>query len=330
VVSARREHRVPATHALLLAHDRDRGRGNDAAPLVLDEDVLWVVGRGEADAYRRAGARRVVEGGSLCASRNRALDEAARARRLCVQLSDDLHELHERLPEAHRRYLGRAAAPLSTARGGYADWPLPALAAANALARRTPCVRRSPREAAAAVRAQMRAEGARLGGVYPLRNAGYAMQQRPATHRHFVVGDFMVIDPRTPCRFDPALALKEDYDYTAAHLREHGRVARCNRLFVVAEHRTNAGGAVDVRRADAAAEERAIATLRRKWGARAFAPHPRRAGEVVMRWPPAQPAPAAAPASSRTTTHKQPPPQAPTQARRSTCRTRRAAAGAGA
>eukprot|EP01047_Picozoa_sp_COSAG01_P014333 COSAG01_NODE_695_length_14201_cov_10.521875_19_plen_66_part_00 len=40
------------------------------------------------------------------------------------------------------------------------------------------------------------------------------------------------------------MCLKEDYDFTAAHIWEYGRVCRVNRLFVKAKHLTNAGGAV--------------------------------------------------------------------------------------
>ena len=39
-------------------------------------------------------------------------------------------------------------------------------------------------------------------------------QKKPVTPRHFVIGDFLVIDaPNTPVRFDETMTLKEDYDY---------------------------------------------------------------------------------------------------------------------
>ena len=51
--------------------------------------ILWLVGT-EREEYEANCAGSVVEGGGLCQSRNRALDEA-RARKLgCVQMSDDM------------------------------------------------------------------------------------------------------------------------------------------------------------------------------------------------------------------------------------------------
>ena len=41
---------------------------------------------------------------------------------------------------------------------------------------------------------------------------------------------------RTSLRFDERMTLKEDYDYTAQHLHEHGAVARSNRVFITATH----------------------------------------------------------------------------------------------
>ena len=64
---------------------------------------------------------------------------------------------------------------------------------------------------------------------------------------HFVVGDFVVVQPSSQLRWDEAMTLKEDYDFTCQHIYEFGRVARCNRLLILAEHYVNAGGAVAIR-----------------------------------------------------------------------------------
>ena len=80
-----------------------------------------MVGKGEAEAYRRAGAAAVEEGGGLCASRNLALRLARAAGRHCVQVSDDIrgdvafyHDAEPRAPaktsEALRAAKERAAA----------------------------------------------------------------------------------------------------------------------------------------------------------------------------------------------------------------------------
>jgi len=57
--------------------------------------------------------------------------------------------------------------------------------------------------------------------------------------------------------------LKEDYDFTAQHLRTHGLVCRLNRLEVEAEHYTNGGGAVAYR--DPMTEKKNIDRIMRKW-----------------------------------------------------------------
>ena len=63
-----------------------------------------------------------------------------------------------------------------------------------------------------------------------------------------MIGDFLVVDvANSDCAFDLSLSLKEDYDFTAQHLHTHGVICRVNRLFMTAEHYTNAGGAVAVR-----------------------------------------------------------------------------------
>jgi len=171
--------------------------------------------------------------------------------------------------------------------------------------------------AARVIEAFMRKTGAKLGGVYVTCNAGQCFSCEPVTSAHFILGDLLVVDAaHSPCRFDETMTLKEDYDFTAQHLHEHGKVCRVsrqccccccharrdlgpllllllllatsprlsqvNRMLINPTHRTNAGGAVDDRDASGAKEDANIAILRRKWGAKAFADG-RRAHEVVMK-----------------------------------------------
>jgi hypothetical protein len=138
-------------------------------------------------------------------------------------------------------------------------------------------------EAAHAVASQMRSDGSKLGGVYINANGGFAAKA-PAVHRgHAVIGDLMVVDPTCGLRFDEAMTTKEDYDYTAQHLDALGRVTRCNRFVPNFVHRTNAGGAVDHRKEDRAAEKRNIAILQRKWPG-VFKVKKANTDEVTMRW----------------------------------------------
>jgi hypothetical protein len=209
-------------------------------------EPLWLVGREQIPDYRSFGARDVMEGGSLCDARNRALDIAQAHNRPCVQLSDDL------------RALGAAHGPKR------ADvWPLklPEVIEilGNALAE----------------------TGAQLAGCAPTANPFYSRQKINQTG--FIVGDLILTAAGCPIRFDTALRLKEDYDYTLAHLTEYGRVARVDYLLADFLHRRNRGGAVAYRSAEM--EQNAIAYLKGKWPGQ-LRDNPRRPNEVLLKWRP--------------------------------------------
>lgn len=223
----------------------------------------WVVGQGEAEAYAEAGATRVVEGGSLCASRNLALEEAFKNSKVCVQLSDDVDKL-EFVDSEHDK-----------------NWTKPSsLKEANARANAATRIVVSFADAARYVEASARANNAYLGGVYPNANAGQCCGGPVVMTQHFIVGDFTVVAPSTP-RYDEKMTLKEDYDLTCQHLFTYGVVGRCNRLLITAQHYTNKGGAVAIRNTHSEAKN--IAFLRAKWPG-CFLNSPRGAKEVRLRW----------------------------------------------
>jgi len=85
------------------------------------------------------------------------------------------------------------------------------------------------------------------------------------------------------CQFDNTMTLKEDYDFTCSHIKAHGSVLRCNRMFVAAKHATNAGGAVAVRDNSGSKERYNIDILMRKWPG-VFTNNVKRKNEVLMRW----------------------------------------------
>lgn len=95
------------------------------------------------------------------------------------------------------------------------------------------------------------------------------------------MGDFILVHP---CKlfFDEQMKLKEDYDYTMAHIYEFGGVARCNAILAHFAHRSNAGGAVDFRTAER--EQEAIAHLKKKWGAY-IQDNPKRPNEILLKLP---------------------------------------------
>mmetsp|Transcript_14136 Transcript_14136/g.17077 ORF Transcript_14136/g.17077 Transcript_14136/m.17077 type:complete len:411 (+) Transcript_14136:93-1325(+) len=225
----------------------------------------WIVGSGEVDAYKAQGASNVVEGGSLCASRNLALEKAFAENKPCVQLSDDLQQVcfyHHK-----RDYIKPFVKPSS-------------LTEANKIAAQSDAHAVSLAAAARALEAHARSRNSYLAGTFPNGNAGQACAGEPIFEEHFIVGDFIVVRPSIP-RFDPNLTLKEDYDFTAQHLIKYEKVTRWNRVTLFANHYTNEGGAVAIR--NTKREKQNIKYLRSKWPG-VFLNSPRGPCEVVMAW----------------------------------------------
>jgi len=211
----------------------------------------WYVDAASLTDYRRLGLD-AVAGGKLTPSRNKALRDAARLRKACVQASDDIHgwEYYDsNLDAAALRSAGASSM----------------LRHANAVCGSARVVI-SPLAAARFLLAKMRAAEPRprLGGVLPTGNGAMAMLAAEITPTGFILGDFFVHDG-SPCRFDEAITLKEDYDFTCSHLARHGCVMRCNRMVLKVMHETNPGGAVDMRDAKGDAEHRNISILMKKW-----------------------------------------------------------------
>jgi hypothetical protein len=103
--------------------------------------------------------------------------------------------------------------------------------------------------------------------------------------RHcFIIGDFIAVAP-TPLRFDPALKLKEDLDYSIQHLQMYGQVGRLNTVLANWQHRTNLGGAVQYR--TRAGEQEAIEHIQGKWPGWTRL-NPRRENELLLVWPPTE------------------------------------------
>merc|ERR1712048_42651 len=104
----------------------------------------------------------------------------------------------------------------------------------------------------------------------------------PFGRQHFIIGDFFVAD-NSKVRFDTNMKLKEDYDYSCAHIDAHGSVMRCQRMTLSVKHYSNTGGAVTNRDNKGIEERRNIAILKKKWP-NCFRDNPKRKNEVIMRW----------------------------------------------
>eukprot|EP01047_Picozoa_sp_COSAG01_P014332 COSAG01_NODE_695_length_14201_cov_10.521875_18_plen_283_part_00 len=173
VISKGRSDNVPMIEALF--------SGTSVTP-------CWVVGAGEEQQYRSAGASVVHEGGKLCPSRNTALSLAQTAGKICVQCSDDISTC-----------VFKQLADEWTA----GDWEKPANQQdANARAKAAETFELSVVQGAQLVEAMMRRDGSKLGGVYPNCNTGFAFKCHPLDDKAFIVGDFLVIDPSSTVKFD--------------------------------------------------------------------------------------------------------------------------------
>lgn len=205
--------------------------------------ATWYVGNTfEALAYMDHGAKELVIGGDLISSRNQALEDAFRQGLWCVQLSDDLRKMNIATSSKTKQ-------PISLD------------------------------DALDMIREAMLVADAYLGGVAPTDNPFYANVNRPISTTSFIVGDFIVVRP-TFLRFDPALSLKEDYDYTAQHIKQYGKVARCNLLLASFTHDTNAGGAVSYR--TDLLEQKTIEYLKHKHG-RWIMDNPKRKNQILLK-----------------------------------------------
>jgi len=208
----------------------------------------WYVDGPSLEDYKKMGLTAKV-GGKLTPARNMALDDAKKRGKVCVQVSDDISKWMfydcEKQDFRGEKDFKKANATIL----GVKKHVISPLAAAQFLL------------------AKMRADpdSPRLGGVFPTANAAMTMGQAEVGKQQFILGDFFVAEPSSPCRFDTEITLKEDYDYTCSHIKQHGCVLRSNRMFLQVKHVSNAGGAVASRDAQGEKEKQNIDILQRKW-----------------------------------------------------------------
>merc|ERR1712232_1126346 len=225
----------------------------------------WYVDEDSLKDYQKLGLKAVV-GGKLTAARNKALRDANKAGKICVQVSDDISAWE------------------------YRDGKVAKKREFNAMNKAWASAKRiivSPVAAARFILAKMRgAEGPRkpkLGGVYMIGSCSRAMVGDMVQRQHFILGDFFVVDVGSTIRFDESMSLKEDYDFSCAHIKKYGSNLRCNRMTLNVKHYSNSGGACSNRDKKGREERRDIAILNRKWP-KVFTPNWKRKGEVIMRW----------------------------------------------
>jgi len=224
----------------------------------------WYVDEGSLQDYKALGLNAVI-GGKLTPARNKGLADARRLGKVCVQASDDITAWEYRDgPSAKVRTDDAVNAAWSAAKRLIVS---PVAAARFILAKMRGCDGPQPK----------------LGGVYMLGSCSRTFAGDAFVRNHFILGDFFVVEPESTVKFDVDMKLKEDYDFSCAHISKYGSVMRCNRMTLNVKHYDNGGGAVSTRDAKGTEERRNIEILMKKWPG-CFRFNPKRDNEVIMRW----------------------------------------------
>jgi len=257
LTAAERKHLVPASkfHFAIVSARRAESEGG-AYDIAIVEGLFkqvgvtptWYVDKESLEGYKKLGLNAKV-GGKLTPSRNMALNDAKKSKKICVQVSDDISKWIfvdcEKQDFRGEKDFTKANAAIKGARRHII----------------------SPLAAAQLILAKMRSDPDKphLGGVFPTANAAMTLGLDEIGKQHFILGDFFVAEASSPCRFDNKITLKEDYDYTCTHLKQHGCVLRLNRMFLSVKHSKNEGGAVATRDKKGLKEKANIKILESKW-----------------------------------------------------------------
>jgi hypothetical protein len=201
---------------------------------------IFCVKKGEKHLYEKYGCQNVIETGSLMQSRNAALNMAFNENKICVQLSDDLKKVTTNKNFSLKKQVD-------------ADFAIQEL-----------------------VNLFEKVNGVYLMGIPPTSNDFFAKSL--ISKNTFCIGDMLFIKPND-LRFDTALTLKEDYDYTLQHLDKYKNCFRYQKYIFEFEHYKNKGGAVDYRTEEE--EQKNIKILFAKWGNK-IKLNPKRKNEILI------------------------------------------------
>ena len=210
---------------------------------LVDGQLSWIVGDEKDKADYGENA---IIGGKLTPSRNLALIRAFKDGKPCIQISDD--------PKKFKQVLFMEDGSKQVRDISFV-------------------------EAAKLMLDRLKDSPFKLAGIAPTANPYFS--NRSISTRHFVIGDFICVMP-SEIRFDQAMTLKEDYDFTLQHIRNHGGVIRNDDILCEFEHYKNAGGAVSIR--NTAEEQKNISHLKQKWG-RVIADNAKRPNEILLKIP---------------------------------------------
>lgn len=200
----------------------------------------WYVNDGERCAYAESGAFSVKEcGNNISAARNEALSDAWANDLVSCQLSDDIR---------HIKLIDR------TKKQKFIDF----------------------QEAINTLLIAQAVTGCKIVGVAPTENPLNYTGDDVSINK--LVGFSLFVYKGPGELFDPATALKEDYDMNV-YMALNGGIARCNNLLCMFPHRGNAGGANAYR--NDSTEAAANAAVMAKWP-KYLIPHKTRPGQISI------------------------------------------------
>lgn len=203
----------------------------------------WYVNDGERQAYMDAGADIVQEcGNNISEARNAALRNAWGNELISCQLSDDIRSI---------KYIDKNTKPKII-----------------------------EFDTALTIMHRVLAYGlkkTKIVGVAPTDNALNYTGEDVSDGK--LVGFSLFLYAPTGPLFDPAVALKEDYDMNIQHIIDGNAILRCNTLLCNFPHRQNEGGANTYR--NDSTEAAATRALMAKWP-KYIIPHKTRPGQVSL------------------------------------------------
>lgn len=219
---------------------------------VLGCGVTFYVNKGCGAEYTAAGAERVVEcGDDIVSAHNQATIDGWENKRPSWHISDDLKKITEIYLTDRKRTI----------------------------------IPTSFQKVAEDIQEEMALNNSMYGAV-AVNNNPLNYTGEPYSYDKLIVNDMFCIwpDPRGPVEdslFDPAVALKEDYDMCIRQLVAGRPIIRANKYLCDFPHRQNAGGANTYRNKET--EDAATAALYKKWG-ECIKKHPTRPGQISLNY----------------------------------------------
>jgi len=224
-----------------ISHNRHENVKDFTEKVGTENVVFFVKDQTDKDNYILNGAKKVIISGSLMDSRNASLDYCFAKDKICVQLSDDLEKIMTNDFTGKRTYnYVKVVDVLDSVIINFFNSKY------------------------------------YFAGFPPTNNPFFSLKETEINK--FIVGDFIIIKPNQ-LKFDNALSLKEDYDYTLQHIKHLGGCIRYGGFLNSFKHYLNKGGAVDYRTVEL--EQKTIKQLQNKWG-ECIRLNPKRENEILL------------------------------------------------